>query len=53
MLIGFSVGNYRSFQDIVTFSMVASDAANGHEKVDKNNVFTVKSDLKLLKSAAI
>jgi AAA15 family ATPase/GTPase len=33
--------------------MVASDAANGHEEVDKNNVFMVKSDLNLLKSAAI
>jgi uncharacterized protein len=53
MLIGFSVGNYRSFKDPVTFSMVATEAAAGNEELDSNNVFTVSQDLSLLKSAAI
>lgn len=53
MLIGFSVGNYRSFKDPVTFSMVATEAATGNEELDSNNIFTVNQYLNLLKSAAI
>ncbi|CBN56468.1 MULTISPECIES: AAA family ATPase [Kamptonema] len=53
MLIGFSIGNYKSFKDIVTFSMVASPITSEEKKVDENNVFEVNEQLKLLKSAAI
>jgi len=53
MLIEFSVGNYRSFKDQVTFSMVAANLVAKDKKLDENNVFTVDKELKLLKSAAI
>jgi AAA15 family ATPase/GTPase len=53
MLIEFSVGNYRSFKEKVTFSMVAANLVAKDKKLDENNVFTVNEDLKLLKSAAI
>lgn len=49
MLIEFSVGNYRSFKEIVTFSMVASK----DKKLDENNVFKIDDELSLLKSAAV
>jgi uncharacterized protein len=51
MLIEFSVGNYRSFKDVVTFSMVA--APIDHENTDRNNVFAATKEINLLKSAAI
>ena len=53
MLIEFSVGNYRSFKDKVTFSMVAAEITAKDKKLDDNNVFAVDNKLKLLKSAAI
>jgi len=53
MLIGFSVGNYRSFKDVVTLSMVAAEEANDNDELDKNNVFKVNQQFSLLKSAAI
>lgn len=53
MLIEFSVGNYRSFKDRVTFSMVAASLVSKDKKLDENNVFTVDDELALLKSAAI
>ena len=53
MLIEFSVGNYRSFKEKVTFSMVAANLVAKDKKLDENNVFKVNEDLKLLKSAAI
>jgi uncharacterized protein len=53
MLIEFSVGNYRSFKDKVTFSMVAANLVAKEKKLDENNVFAVDKELKLLKSAAI
>ena len=53
MLIEFTVGNYRSFKEPVTFSMVAADLKGTNEPVDANNVFQVNDKLKLLKSAAI
>ena len=53
MLIGFSVGNYRSFKDVVTLSMVAAEEACGNDELDKNNVFKVNQNFSLLKSAAI
>lgn len=53
MLIEFTVGNYRSFKNPVTFSMVAANLVSQDKSLDENNVFTVDDDLKLLKSAAI
>lgn len=49
MLIQFSVGNFMSFKDIQTFSMLAS-AINEHEE---DNVFSADGKMRLLKSAAI
>ncbi|WP_448265910.1 AAA family ATPase [Nostoc sp. DSM 114159] len=53
MLIEFSVGNYRSFKEQVTFSMVAANLVAKDKKLDENNVFEIDKELKLLKSAAI
>lgn len=53
MLIEFSVGNYKSFKEQVTFSMVAANLVAKDKKLDENNVFAVDKELKLLKSAAI
>lgn len=53
MLIEFSVGNYRSFKNPVTFSMVAANIVAKDKTLDENNVFAIDKDLKLLKSAAI
>lgn len=53
MLIEFSVGNYRSFKDQATFSMVAANLVSKDKKLDENNIFTIDDELTLLKSAAI
>jgi uncharacterized protein len=53
MLIEFSVGNYRSFKEKVTFSMVAANLVSQDKNVDINNVFAVDKELSLVKSAAI
>lgn len=48
MLIEFIVGNYKSYKNKATFSMVASNL-----KDLKENTFVVEQDLRLLKSAVI
>lgn len=53
MLIEFSVGNYRSFKERVTFSMVAANLVSKDKNLDVDNVFAIDQELKLLKSAAI
>ena len=53
MLIGFSVGNYKSFKEIVTFSMIASPIMEEDINLDANNLFPINDKLSLLKSAAI
>ncbi|PSB47663.1 AAA family ATPase [Chamaesiphon polymorphus] len=53
MLIEFSVGNYRSFKEKVTFSMVAANLVSQDKDLDINNVFAVDKELSLVKSAAI
>jgi hypothetical protein len=53
MLIEFSVGNYRSFLDPVTLSLVAADISSKPAELDTNNRFQVAPDLHLLTSAAI
>lgn len=52
MLIEFSVGNFRSFNAPVTFSMVAANITAKNKALDEDNVFQLKN-VKLLKSAAI
>jgi len=49
MLVEFSVENYRSFKERVTFSMLASDST-AHEEA---NVVTMPDGTRLLKSAVI
>ncbi|MEP7343186.1 MAG: ATP-binding protein [Acidobacteriota bacterium] len=53
MFIEFSIGNYLSFKEQVTFSMVASKIVAKDKTLDQNNVFKIDDDLSLLKSAAI
>ena len=53
MLIGFSVGNYKSFKETVTLSMVASSITEEDRELNENNVFEINHKLNLLKSAAI
>lgn len=53
MLIEFSVGNYKSFKDIVTFSMVAANLASKNKELDVNNIFNYKKSINLVKTAAI
>jgi len=53
MFIQFSIGNYKSFKDVVTFSMLAAPITAKDKKLDENNVFNVNDDLHLLKSATV
>lgn len=53
MLIQFTVGNYKSFKDNVTFSMVAANLVSQDKSLDANNIFEAGNKIKLLKSAAI
>lgn len=53
MLIEFSVGNYRSFQEVVTLNMQAAKITARNKSVDEQNLFRVNKQLQLLKSAAI
>ena len=53
MLIEFTVGNYRSFKDPVTFSMVAAKLTARDKALDENNVFPLTDKISLLKSCAI
>jgi AAA15 family ATPase/GTPase len=53
MLVQFTVGNYRSFDQPQTFSMVATNLVARDAVVDANNVFAASDDLDLVKTAAI
>jgi uncharacterized protein len=53
MLIEFSFGNFRSFKDMTTLSMVAARIRSKYEELDVENVHVVDTKLKLLKSKAI
>jgi uncharacterized protein len=53
MLIEFSVGNYRSFKEVVTFSMVAAPIDVDKNLTETNNLFSATKELNLLKSAAV
>jgi AAA15 family ATPase/GTPase len=53
MLVEFRVGNYRSFKDVVTFSMVAAKLISKDKELDINNIITVDDNQSLLTSAAV
>jgi uncharacterized protein len=53
MLIEFSVANYLSFKDRVTFSMVAAPIKSEDKQLDASNVFVARSKLNLVTSAAV
>ena len=53
MLIEFTVGNFRSFKEPVTLSMVAAKIKARDPKVNQNNTFKVDEKLTLLTSAAV
>ena len=53
MLIEFTVGNFKSFRDKTTFSMIAANLTSSDPALDLDNVIPVKKDLRLLKSAAV
>ena len=53
MLIEFTVGNFRSFKEPETFSMVAANLTSADPRLDAENVIPVDKELKLLASAAI
>ncbi|MBM7845669.1 AAA family ATPase [Herpetosiphon giganteus] len=52
MLIGMSIGNYRSFNEVVTFSMAATNITSRNKTLDQQTVFEA-AKLSLLTSAAI
>ncbi len=53
MLVEFNVGNFRSFKDVVTFSMLTAKLKSKNKALDERNVFLANDTLELLKSAAI
>lgn len=53
MLIQFTVGNYRSFKDRQTLSLVAAPLKSKDKHVDANNVIRAEGQPDLLTSAAI
>lgn len=53
MLIEFSVGNYRSFDETVTISMGAAKLSSKDKTLDENNIFNAPAGPALLTSAAI
>jgi AAA15 family ATPase/GTPase len=53
MLIEFTVGNFRSFKEPVTLSMVAGKIKSRNPEIDKNNTFKAQEDLTLLTSAPV
>jgi uncharacterized protein len=53
MIIEFSVGNFRSFKEQVTLSMVAAILKARDQKINENNTIKVDDTLTLLTSAAV
>ena len=53
MLIEFSVGNYRSFKEPVTLSMVGAKLKSKNKELNETNLFPINNSISLLKSAAI
>ena len=53
MLIQFKVGNYKSFKEPVTLSLVAAKIKGKDANIDENNLIRVDDKLELLTSAAV
>lgn len=53
MLIEFTIGNFKSFRDKTTFSMIAANLTSDDPVLDQENVIPVKKNLRLLKSATV
>ena len=53
MLIEFTVGNFKSFRDKTTFSMIAANLTSEDPALDTDNVIPVSKNLSLLRSAAV
>ena len=53
MLIEFTVGNFRSFKEPATFSMVAAKIQARDPNINQNNTILVNERWKLLTSAAV
>ena len=53
MLVQFSVGNFRSFKDVVTLDLTATNLVSKNKEVDENNVFEAPGGLRLLKSVVL
>jgi AAA15 family ATPase/GTPase len=53
MLIEFTIGNFLSFKDPTTLSMVAAKLNSRDRSIDKNNIIPVNEKISLLTSAAI
>ena len=53
MLVEFTVGNFKSFRDKTTFSMIAAHLTSEDPALDTDNVIPVSKNLSLLKSAAV
>jgi hypothetical protein len=53
MLIEFTVGNFCSFKEPATLSMVAANVHARDRQIDENNTFKATKSLTLLKSASI
>ena len=53
MLMQFSVGNYRSFKELVTLSMVAAKLKSAVKSLDQDNLFPISDSVSLLRSAAM
>lgn len=52
MLVEFTVGNFRSFRESVTLSMVAANISEKNKQLEQDNVIH-SGDMRVLKSAAI
>ncbi|NOK59445.1 MAG: ATP-binding protein [Chloroflexi bacterium AL-W] len=53
MLVEFNVGNYRSFKENVTISMVVANISSRPKSLDEQNIFHAHDNLTLLTSAAV
>ena len=53
MIIEFTMGNFKSFRDKTTFSMIAANLTSEDPALNRDNVIPIKKDLRLLKTAAV
>jgi uncharacterized protein len=53
MLVQFSVGNFRSFKDVVTLDLTAANLVSKNKAIDENNTFEAPGGLRLLKSVVL